>query len=216
MIEKKKMGYVDFAYPQYEARLVTAIVDSDTGKVEIFRSGDNCTEWDTPGDNDRFFPTLEEASKALQQYKNELIARMQEVKTYIQTMNNWHCEISEDDPQFFKEDDYLPESNHYDTPDRAYYRNLYFDSIKEKSYLVDIIRTGFINIKGSSFKVDDIEHIKWGDAMAELTLTGGRKVETGNKMEFDVIKLLFGENVSGHTYRYLNLPLPEWKANDKT
>jgi hypothetical protein len=71
-------------------------------------------------------------------------------------------------------------------------------------YLIDIIRTGFINIKGVSFKVEDVRHIIWGKNKAEVSLTDNRTVETGSEADFSIIKLLFGKNNSKFTSRRLD------------
>lgn len=210
MIEKKTMGYVDFEYPQYEAVAATVIVDTETGKVETYNQGDD--EWYKPDEKDRFYPTLEEANAALMKHKQELYSKMSDVKKYVETMNNWRREQKDEDNLKFEEEDYLPYSNRKTNCDDSYYRKQLGAAEKENEYLYSIIRTGFINIKGDSFKVDDVEHIKWGELKAELSLTGGRKVETSNDVEFCVIKNLFGKNHSGYTYTRLN---EKTECNDK-
>lgn len=202
MIEKKTMGYIDLEYPQYEAKPVTVIVNSETGKVELYHPDDD--DWYEPRDCDRFYPTVEEANAVLEKYKQELVAKAKEVKEYVETMNNWLHEQEEDSPLAFDEDDYLPPRNRqYD--DTSYYENKNKKLQRENKYLCDIIRTGFINIKGDSFKVDDVMHIKWGKEKAEIHLTGDRIVETVNDLEFETIEKIFGYNLSNYTYSRLNI-----------
>ncbi len=197
MLEKKRMGYVDFAYPQFDAKLVDAVVDGDTGEVMIYRPGDDCVEWQKPNEYEHFFPTLDDAADALGQRKRELHAMMKNVRHCVESLNNWRSKLTKDDPLYFEEEDYLPADNLRSKASESYWRKRYEDIDKENSYLVGIIRTGFVNIHGQSFRLDDVIHVKWGKDKAELILTGDRKVVTGNKYEFSVVARLFGANVSG-------------------
>ena len=204
MIEKKTMGYADFEYPGVEAKAVPVFVDSETGEVLLCNPYDDDDEWHKPGKKDHFYPTVDEANLAIKQLRQELFNMMGEVKDHIITMNNWlGCE-DEDSPLHFTEEDYLPHRNRVQTGRNSYYEKEYYRVDKMNNYLLDIIRTGFINIKGCSFKVEDVRHIKWGKNKAEIVLTDNRVALTDSETEFSIIKLLFGKNYSNFTYRRLD------------
>ena len=202
MIEKKTMGYVDFEYPNYAATAVTAIVNTETNEVEIYQPDETSRDWYTPKKADHFYPTVGEATEALEKFKKEMIAKMPEVKSYLETMRNWFESTDEEDEIQFKEEEYLPYCYRPDNDDYYKKRNKELD--KENDYLFDIIRTGFINVGGDTVKVEDIEQIKWGTDKAELCLKGDRKVRTCNPTELNIITKIFGHNFSGFTYTRLN------------
>lgn len=203
MIEKKTMGYVDFEYPNYEAKAVSVVVNSETGNVEIYRPDEDCNEWYTPSKSEHFYPTVDEANAALKKYKQELYDKMGEVKNYLEAMCNWFDNQENDSPLHFEEGDYLPYAYRRSTD--GYWKEEHDKVDKVNDYLIGIVRTGFVNIKGSSFKVEDVKRIKWGKDKAEIILKDDRKTETGNDSEFTVIQYLFGGNYSGYTYNYLAL-----------
>lgn len=198
------MGYADFKYPQYEAKAVTVIADGKTGKVEIYRADDNDTEWYEPNEKEHFYPTVEEADAALKQHRQELIDRMDEVRDYVDAMNGWLCEIDENSPFQFEESDYLPYRNQGVNLDDSVYIRQRDRARKQIAYLLSIIRTGFINIEADSFRMEDVKQIMWGKDKAEIILTDGRKAKTCSRVEFYLIRNLFGDNNSGATYDYLS------------
>ena len=202
MIEKKTMGYVDFEYPNYEAVAVTAIVNTETNEVEIYQPDETSRDWYTPKKADHFYPTVGEATEALEKFKKDMIAKMPEVKSYLETMRNWFESTNEEDEIQFKEEEYLPYCYRPDHDD--FYKERYKELDKEIDYILDIIRTGFINVGGDTVKVEDIEQIKWGTDKAELCLKGDRKAMTCNSTELNIITKIFGHNFSGFTYKRLN------------
>ena len=202
MIEKKTMGYVDFEYPNCAATAVTAIVNTETNEVEIYKLDESDTDWHTPDKADHFYPTVGEATEALEKFKKEMIAKIPEVRSYLETMRNWFENTDEEDKIQFKEEEYLPYC--YRPYGNDYYRKRNKELDKENDYLLDIIRTGFINVGGDTIKVEDIEQIKWGTDKAELCLKGDRKARTCNPTELNIITKIFGHNFSGFTYTRLN------------
>lgn len=204
MIEKRTMGYVDFGFPDIEAQAVTVIIDSETGKVDTYRIRD---EWCTPSETDHFYDTVEKAAEALDEYKHELIAKMKDIRKDLHALSEWEPDEDVNDPFHFNRRDYLPYSlwaGAYGDEDS--WRNLYLEKKKENRYLRDIIRTGFMNVRGESFRREDVERIAWGMRKVELTLKGGRMVTTCNNTEFEVVCFLFGENSSEYCYKHLNEP----------
>ncbi len=202
MIEKKTMGYVDFEYPNYAATAVTAIVNTETNEVEIYQPDETSRDWYTPKKADHFYPTVGAATEALEKFKKEMIAKRPEVKSYLETMRNWFEGTDVEDGIQFKEEEYLPYC--YRPDDDDYYKKRIKALDKENDYLLDIIRTGFINAGGDTVKVEDIEQIKWGTDKAELCLKGDRKARTCNPTELNIITKIFGHNFSGFTYTRLN------------
>ena len=204
MIEKKTMGYVNFEYPGVDAKAVPVFVDSETGEVLLCNPYDDDDEWYKPSEKEHFYPTVDEANLAIKKLRQEMFNMMGQVRDYIEAMNNWLGGEDEDSPLHFTEEDYLPYRNRAQTTHSSYYEDEYRRVVKKNDYLIDIIRTGFVNIKGVSFKVEDVRHIIWGKNKAEVSLTDNRTVETGSEADFSIIKLLFGKNNSKFTSRRLD------------
>jgi hypothetical protein len=61
-----------------------------------------------------------------------------------------------------------------------------------------------MNIYGYSFKIEDVESIRWGKEKAELVLKNGRQIKTCNEDEFKIVGYIFGHNVSKYTYKHLD------------
>ena len=205
MLEKRTMGYVDFAYLCYDAKAVTAVYDTESGKVELYRPDEDSNEWYSPNEREHFFGTVEEAAKALDEQKHKMIAKMKEVKDYIDAMGEWEPDKDENSPFHFDRQDYLP---------YHIWRNTYGDDnwtererqrlAKENKYLKDIIATGFINIHGDTFRTEDVQRICWGKEKAELVLKDGKKVTTCSETERNIVKLIYGSNTSECTYTRLD------------
>ena len=204
MIEKKTMGYVNFEYPGLDAKAVPVFVDSEKGEVLLCNPYDDEDEWYKPSEKEHFYPTVDEANLAIKKLRQEMFNMMGQVRDYIEAMNNWLGGEEEGSPLHFTEEDYLPYCNKARANRNSYYEQEYYRVDKMKNNLSDIIRTGFINIKGDSFKVEDVRHIKWGKNRAEVILTDDRAIETCSGAEFSIIKLLFGMNNSNFTYRSLD------------
>ena len=199
MIEKKIMGYVDFRYPHIEAKAVPVIVNNETGKVELFRQYEDEPEWCEPSEGEHFYPTVESANEALEQHKRNLYDRMEEVRKYVISMNNWFDGKENDDEYTFKDEDYLPPRNQRDTSDN-YWRKEYEREGKLNKYLVEALHTAFVNISGDSFRMKDVDHVRWGKNTTEIILTTGRTIKTSSEVELEVVKILFGRNYSNRTY----------------
>ena len=214
MIEKKTMGYADFGYPQCEAKAVAVMTDTESGKVVIYKPcEDDETTWEEPNDQEHFYPTVEDAQQALERHRRELREMMPKVKQWIIQMDELRNGLDrkpdgadEDEwrkahPEWFSCEDYLPDrycsggSYWLEESDRLVY---------ERNLLLQVIRTGFVNIRGNQVRIDDVESVCWGRYRAELVLKGGRTVDTAKNYEFNVVCDLFGANVSGYTYPRLN------------
>jgi hypothetical protein len=205
MLEKRTMGYVDFSYPDQEAAAVPVIFNTDTQKVELYFDV-SCEDWYAAKECDHFYDTVEQAEEALKDRKRELIAKMPEVKEYLETMTRWDDE-GEDSPFHFEREDYLEHSLYYCKykRDGSWLEKENEELKTENKYLMDIVHTGFMNIYGYSFKVEDVQAVRWGEKKAELVLKDGRDIKTCNKEEFNIVKNLFGRNVSSCTYTHLDV-----------
>ncbi len=202
MIEKKIMGYVDFRYPHIEAKAVPVIVNNETDEVELFRQYEDDYEWCEPSEGEHFYPTVESANEALELHKRNLYGRMEEVKYYVEAMNNWLEGKEEDDEYPFKEEAYLPPQNHRNTRD-SYWMKEFEKKEKINKYLTEALHTAFVNINGNSFRMKDVDHVRWGKENTEIFLTTGRTIKTSSEVELEVVKILFGRNYSN--VKYTNL-----------
>ena len=205
MIEKKIMGYVDFRYPHIKAKAVPVIVNNETGKVELFRQYEGEPDWREPSEGEHFYPTVESANEALERHKRNLYDSMEDVRKYVISMNNWldgKKEGYEDDEYIFEEEAYLPPRNHHNTRG-DYWLKRCESAEKINKYMAEALHTAFVNISGNSFRMKDVDHVRWGKENAEIILTTGRTIKTSSEVELEVVKILFGRNYSN--VRYTNL-----------
>lgn len=199
MIEKKTMGYYDMKYPNYEARAVMVMVDSETGKIEVYRYND---EWYDSTDTDRFFNTVEDAEKSCKEFINYLVDRIPEVKSYLESIANLTPPEDEDNPLYFDKSDIVPyqlrtEKNTYYKDTSEYYE-------QRMNMLMSYVQTGFLNICGTNIRKDDVVRVYWGKKSAELHTKDERTIVTKSKKEYWLVGVLFGKNDSGYTLTRLN------------
>lgn len=199
MIEKKTMGYYDTRYPNEEVRTVTAMVDSETGKVEVYRYSD---EWYEPNDGDSFFDTIEEAEKSHDEFIKYLVDRVPEVRKYLESVANYTPPKDENDPLYF--DKYYMVPYQLRKEDDTYYREQRDYYEQRMDMLVSYVQTGFLNICGTNIRKDDVACVYWGKKSAELHTKDGRTIVTKSKKEYWFVGVLFGKNDSGYTLTRLN------------
>ena len=215
MIEKKTMGYADFGYPQYEAKVVTVMADTETGVVELYKPEEDDDAWQQPNDNEHFYPTLDEAQQALEAHRKELRELMPKVKEWVRQMD---ClremqdrmpddvdeeEWRKDHPDFFDKEDFVP-YNFAHSGESSYYQKYSARIEKEEKLLIQVIRYGMLTLKADTFRIEDVRQVRWGNERAEVLLTDDRTIETADKWEFNVVEYLFGGNIGGYTYTRLN------------
>ena len=200
------MGYANFEYPASAPRVVTAIVDNETGNVVTYQYVEDDDSWYQPTELDKFFATIDEAKEALTEEKQRLHGMMKGAKEYIVIMDNWRENREDDDKEFeFEENDYLPYRHLIKNTWEDRYEGYYDKAMKKLNYLCDYIRTGFLNVRGASFRKEDVKAIKWGNKKAALFFEDGEnRVETSNETEFEIVTMLFGGNNSTYTYPSLN------------
>ena len=215
MIEKKTMGYADFNYPQYEAKVVTVMADTETGLVELYRPDDEENDWQQPNDNEHFYPTLDEAQEALQAHRKELRELMPKVAKWVSQMDNLRekqermpddadkDEWREKHPDYFTRDNFLPYNIAHNSESNYYQRHSNYLE-KENKLLAQAAVLGTLTLKADTFRIDDVKYVRWGNERAEVLLKDDRTVETADKWEFNVVARLFGGNIGSYTYTRLN------------
>jgi len=214
MIDREKRWYVDFDYPQFDAKEVSVIVDSKTLQVELYQEEEDM-EWFEVTDKDHFYQTIEEAHNALTAHRKELYNLMPKVKKLVMQMNNMReilSEIPNDEndirmwrnnhPEYFNASDFLP-SDFAENDDEGFYGKANRRLRKEKELLVNVIRSGFLNINAETFRVSDVETVRWGEHCAEIVLKNNHTIKTISDYDYNVICIVFGENTSQYTYTQL-------------
>ena len=132
------------------------------------------------------FDTEDEAKTYSKEKKSEYKALAKQTLTNIKTLDH----ISSNIVQF---KDFLPDSHR---PKESRWYDRYYE-------LLRVMNTGIININAVSFRKEEVSHIEWGDDCAKVCLKDGSDVKTYGKLEFNLIKDIFGENNSDRTYTAL-------------
>lgn len=215
MIEKKTMGYADFGYPQYEAKAVTVMADTESGKVMIYNAGeDGYADWREPNDQEHFYPTVDEARKALDEHRRHLRDMMPKVRQMIEQMDELldkrepmpkdadEDEWRKEHPEWFSREDYLPYRYAHEG-ESTYDSRRAARLDKENDMLIWALRTGMLNIRADQVRISDVESVKWGDDCAQIVLKGGREIKTVGDFDLNVVRYIFGGNASGYTYTRL-------------
>lgn len=188
-------------YPTDDPYEVTVLIDSESNEVQFF--GD--VESDDLSKTNRrhiFYNTKEEANEGREQIKHELMDKMPEVKEYLDIM----ADVSQDEDENsffrFKLKDLLgsfaykvERFNRYD-----YSSEDYEELLNLVDMLTDYIHTGFLNIRADSFKLEDVEIVKWGSKRAEVVLKNGKNIQTCNRSEYKFIEKIFGKSRNSYTY----------------
>ena len=200
MIEKRMMGYFDMNYPDEESKTVMVYQDTDTKEVSVYRLGDEFYE---PNDNDRFFPTVEEAERKREEYRKELVTKIPEVKRLLAAINYLKPAEDENDPMYFDKDSIVP----WDMRKRGnddYFRKQRDIFERRTAALVAYIRTGYLNICGTNIRKEDVVRVYWGRKCAELCFKDGKPILTKGDFEIWLVGAIFGRNESGFTMTRLN------------
>jgi hypothetical protein len=202
MLEKRTMWVVWKNYPQDEPETSTVFIDSESNEVQFY--GDD--ELSKPNGMQRFYNTEEEAYEGRVQIKHEIMDKMPEVKEYLNIMNCVRQDEDENSFFRFKYEDFLgcfayrvENYNKYSYSSKEYEE---LDNMVDM--LTDYIHTGFLNIRADSFKLEDVEVVKWGSKRAEIVLKNGKNIQTCNRSEYTFIEKLFGTSRSGYGYTHLD------------
>ena len=202
MLEKRTMWVVWKNTPQDDPYTATVLIDSESNEVQFFGND----ELYKPNGMQRFYNTEEEAYEGRVQIKHELMDKMPEVKEYLNIMDDVSQDEDENSFFRFKLKDFLgifaykvERYNRY-----CYSSEDYNELDNLVDMLTDYIHTGFLNIRADSFKLEDVEIVKWGSERAEIVLKKGKNIQTCNRTEYEFIKRLFGTSRSGYGYTHLD------------
>lgn len=132
------------------------------------------------------FDTEDEAKTYSKEKKSEYKALAKQTLSNVRILDN----IS---PDIVQQKDYLSEEH---CPKDSPWYDRYYE-------LRRVMKTGIININAVSFRKEDVAHIEWGDDCAKVCLKDGSDVKTYGKLEFNLIKDIFGENNSDRAYTAL-------------
>lgn len=202
MLEKRTMWVNWKNSPQHDPYTTTVLIDSESKEVQFY--GED--ELYQPNGLQVFYDTKEEAEAGREQIKHELMDKMPEVKEYLNIMEDVSQDEDENSFFRFKLEDFLgifaykvERFNRY-----CYSSEDYNELDNLVDMLTDYIHTGFLNIRADSFKLEDVEIVKWGSERAEIVLKKGKNIQTCNRTEYEFIKRLFGTSRSGYGYTHLD------------
>ena len=74
------------------------------------------------------------------------------------------------------------------------------------SRLSHALRSGYLNIDGETFRVEDVALIRWLSSgkenknEVEITLSNGKVFNVKKETELEIVKYIYGENASGYVY----------------
>ena len=199
------MGYADFECPDHDADNVTVVYDTEIKRVKLFRSymddeDSSQDEWVVPSETDHFYPTKEDAEKALDDYRKELFDKMDEMKEYIRIMYEWKTEKGE---RFYHDlEDYMPLRLTYYIKNDTWAEEERKEAKKRLKYLMDYVQTGYMNIGARTFRKEDVSYVEWGSKKAELHFRNlaCAATTTIDDVERWFVELIFGCNRGGKVY----------------
>lgn len=200
MIEKRMMGYFDMDYPDEKSRTVMVYQDTDTNEVCVYSLGDELYE---AYDNDRFFPTVEEAERKREEYRKELVKKVPEVRRLLRAICYLEPAKDESDPMYFDKDSIVPNKMR-SSGNSDYFREQRDIFERRTEALVAYIRTGYLNICGTNIRKEDVVRVYWGRKCAELCFKDGKPILTKGDFEMWLVGVIFGRNESGFTMTRLN------------
>lgn len=196
MLEIRTMWHADFTYPQDGVECVEVLYDTEKKEVQYYKSeGD--TDFFDPSEDNRFFFTQKEAENALEKYCQSLLDKMAEVKKYLEVMGNFR--VKKDNKYYHEKKEYMP-NYMAESLENSYYQKRYEKEAKENEYLRMYIRTGYLNVYGYSFRIDEIKRIVWGEDKATIELKDGAMISTSSQAEFEAVNVIAGCNVSDKTW----------------
>jgi len=214
-IEMKTMWLVE---ANLRVKEIVAMYDVESGSVvnycqkESYSKGPaNGEEWNTPFKYETFYATEEDAVNSRNRQWEEMKQTMPKVMEFIKRMEDMDDDVEEGDQLYFDREEYL---GHYaNSSDYIYYRDLYFEEQKISNALLQLLKNGIINVNAVSFRKDDVQYIKWCKVKgrddngnyhkkdyAKIILKDHTHVSTINKIEYEVIKKIFGDNKSNREF----------------
>lgn len=184
MIEQRTMFVVEATHNVEE---VLALYDTEKEEVISYRIG---SDWFGRFEDERYFATKQQADCYVAGRQAQLRARFPEVRAFIE-------EVQKTDKEVFPHEDeeYMGKF----TPGKrtSWFLDYRKEQNKAQRYL-ELIKTGFLNISGFSFRLEDVDYIKWcKDENATIFLKNENGIRTSDDLEYEIIDELFGGNRSG-------------------
>ena len=193
MIEQRTMFAVETNH-----NIIEILAQYDTEKQEVICYYDIEGEsWYGRLDGERYFATRQQAEDYRTNRQAQLRGKFAEVKEFVEEMNDINPEIFKfDEKEFFGDCATLGRSSNHN-----WYKE-YKAADKQRDILIFCLRKGYLNINGVSFRVSDVDYIKWYSSKAEIHLIdSGEMIYTADEDEFELIQLIFGCNLSGYSHR---------------
>ena len=180
-MENKYEAKEAWAVYKFSLKIIKGLLISMNGKPMFFR--ESSLMFFYTSNEVIIFDTNDEAIAYSKEKKSEYKALAKQTLNNIKILDGISSSIVQGK-------DYLPEK--YLREDDQWYDRYY--------ELCRVMNTGIININAVSFRKEDVSHIEWGDDCAKVCLKDGSDVKTYGKLEFNLIKDIFGKNNSDRTY----------------
>lgn len=193
MIEQRAMFVVESSH-----NIKEILAQYDTEKQEVICYYDTeDEEWYGRIDGEHYFATRQQAEDYRTNRQEQLRAKFAEVKEFVEEMNKINPEIFK-----FDEKEFLGDYAILGWSQKCSWYKEYKNADKRADILLYCVRSGYLNINGVSFRLDDVDYIKWYGSKAEIYLIdSGKIIDTADEDEFELIKLIFGRNLSGYSHR---------------
>lgn len=185
MIEQRTMFVVESSHNVNE---ILAMYDTEKKEVVCYYDD---PEWFPRYDDERYFFTKQQADDYVANRQAQLRAKFPEVKAFIEEVQKTNKDIfCHDDEEYMGI--YSPEERSRTT---KWYKSYRRERQKAQIYL-NIIKTGYLTINDTSFKMDDILRVKWYSDKVELVLKDDDTIVCINveTSEYDIIEELFGKD----------------------
>lgn len=190
------MWMVDY---DHELVQVTVLYDLTEKKVTSFTRESGRGSYSSAHSGAHFFNTKHEAEAWLSKHRAKLRELMPKVYNFLLEMSN----LNPNEDFDYKRSDYLPD--YYQNED-DYYQRRYYAREKVLNILTNYCRQQKLCISGVTFPLSYVRRVNWCRDKAELVLSDGSfggisTVTTNGTEEYEVVKILFGENTSGMQFK---------------
>ena len=201
MKDIKKMWMVTFDLNKY---YVDVLYNKDSGKVTHYcNNGEN--DFFNSCKENRFFELEKDADAYIRQRLEFLLGRDEEVMNLVGEM---YMIASDNETIAY---DFKTIKNLWkwctDRSEEKIYiqnRNARLENIVSR--LSHALRSGYLNIDGETFRVEDVALIRWLSSgnenknEVEITLSNGKVFNVKKETELEIVKYIYGENASGYVY----------------
>lgn len=184
-LEQKRMYEVDGHGKPYEADVIykndKPFISSSAGDDDFYQLGDS----------GMLFDTKEEADKYYSKITSKFDAK--EIKKYIEEIGCYSDKLKE----MLPDDIYQSYKIGRDSSMCLSY--------KEKSVL-RMALNGILNIDAMSFRLDDIDYVKYGIDWLSIVLKNGEEITPKTDIEVFIIKSIYGDNNSSREFTNIKKP----------